>query len=342
MYQYQNIKNAYTENYSTTITNCNIITDIINKIQTQLNSAFQANTPCGPITFKMETQTVSGPPISDFTQSLTSIQLPDYLAFNSSQASIINSQSTWGSIFVSIAPNNTNPLLINLTKQVDKVISSQGYPACSNEFLTVDSLSMGGITIKGFNTLTIKTTTPSQCLNIYQNKQLFPSGKQISYPFIMNVTLNLNVPVTGNGKGYSSYCGIASSNPLSSNFYKCANLNNPCKNDVLLLSTVNVNGSVSGPVVLTITGDLNFTINESDSNLSINNINISNVNYDLNGSAITANINVHYNILSLIGGQKQVQQNLMKYVNQMFSKLIPGLVNSLNSYLKTQNLSYNL
>lgn len=245
-------------------------------------------------------------------------------------------------MFVSVASNNTNPLLLNLTKQVDKVVKTQGYPACSNEFLTVNSLSMGGITIGGFNTLTIKTSTPSQCLNINQNRQLFPSGKQISYPFVMSASLNLNVPVIGNGKGYSSYCGIASSDPLSSNFYKCANLNNPCKNDVLQLSTVNVSGSINGPITLNITGNLNFTINISGTNLTINNISISNVNYNLDGSAITANINVHYDILSLIGGQTQVQENLMKYVNEMFNSLIPGIINLLNSDLKTQNLSYTL
>jgi len=342
---YFTIEKGYSlhEYFSKSTTDCQILSQITTKIQNQLNTIFASNAPVGPITLTVANQKIQGPPSSDFTQSLSSIALPSYLAFNSQQASLINPKSTWSNIFVSTSQGGTNPLLLNLTKQVSKVVSTTGPPVCSNVFLTVTSMSIGGITLADFNKLTLNTTQPSSCTSASQN---FSQKKSINYPFSLASNMSINVPITAQGTGRSSFCGGFSpncDNPFESCFYQdhCNNnLNVPC-NDQIQLTTVNASGSISGTVVLTITGNITFQESVSNSVLTISDISLINTSYTLSPS-ITANINVKYDILSLIGGEAQVKANLMKYVDQVFQKLVPGVISLLNSYLAKQTLTFPL
>jgi O-antigen/teichoic acid export membrane protein len=165
----KNVVDSFVINHtpsSKPITNCVIATNVINLIQTQLNTIFVGTDNVGPITINLSNgETIIGPPQSKFTQNVPS----SFGSFLNSSASSLTLGGVWDTIEF-FNGNTTTPFKLVLSQTVNKVISSTGYPACANEFISIQALTLGPMNLANFaSSFKVIAPLPSVCTLIQRN-----------------------------------------------------------------------------------------------------------------------------------------------------------------------------
>lgn len=317
---------------------CKIYLTILQNIQTQLNTIFKADVPVGPITVKLPTTSVTGPPASDFTVETNQIPLPSYMGFNSPTVSVINPLSTWGDIFLSTGENEPTGLKVQQTQELNIVVSTTGYPVCSNVFLTPENIEFGDIHLKGFDQLTLTNNLPANCIvNPNADFSEFFTGRIITENFQLEAPLSVNGS-SGNVKvkAKSSFCGYKSDNPFNSDFYKCkTDLNSKC-GDVIVLSEATGSVTFTGNGTLIIKGTLTFNAKyDQDSQiLTVNNIQLLYSSFSLPNEFATVTVD------ATVDGVYKLKKavDLTDLINKALGEIVPGIFNLLNSYLASQTI----
>lgn len=326
------------------ITNCRLVEILLDKITAQLSQAFVPSSAVGPITIVLnDNKKFVGPSKDKFTRQQLQLDLPTYLT-NSPKLSLINSKSTWDSIFIGDDENSTNPFKIYLVHEANIVQKSTGEPVCSNIWINLRHLSLFNFTIQAFaSTLEISSILPPIC------EKIAFANKRISYPLDFTCTPRILIDVLGDGKVYSGYCvyGPKCNNPFESCFYEWScyhDIHQACPNNKLLLDTFdNVNGKITIQTQVVIHNTFNFDIglDTTINAITISNMNIQYVNYDITSSSnIELNISDPLHLAQLVfdkmGGKEKVITKIQHIIKQTINKLVPGFYDTINRSLQDE------
>jgi hypothetical protein len=166
-------------------TTCNVMTNIINQIQSQLTTMFPPTGTIGAVDVTLSVNNRStnvemiSPSDLTFTTSASDLGLPSYLSC-SSQASLLGTNNVWNKFTILAGADASSSFTLFLASPYTKIMSSTGYCICSNVWGKLNSFDIDNITISDFFTFTLEIATSS---NSCSSLSKYPGSVTYKVPF---------------------------------------------------------------------------------------------------------------------------------------------------------------
>jgi len=167
-------------------TTCNVMTNIINQIQSQLTTMFPPTGTIGAVDVTLSVNNRStnvemiSPSDLTFTTSASDLGLPSYLSC-SSQASLVGTNNVWNKFTILAGADASSSFTLFLaSSSYTKILSSTGYCACMNVWGTLNTFDISNINISDFFTFTLEIATSS---NSCSPLSKYPGSVTYKVPF---------------------------------------------------------------------------------------------------------------------------------------------------------------
>lgn len=343
---------------------CNIITGIMENLETQLKNAFPPTNRVGPITLTIFDNTTTFPDLSKFTQDVNitfNIPLPSPyspLSFKASNAiSFSNVRSIWDSIYISDNHDSENPFSIFLDPSWYYVYSKTDLPVCSNAWGEIHSIVLTDFYIKNFASSLIIDYDKNLCSTIAKDTL------EMQVPFTIRSKPNVNLKLHshfGHGSGTCSvYTHLGKcEDPSSSCFWngckptsKCHHdhsytrckhdLNVPCP-DLQTHIPAEVNANVNIDSTVNSQNIIHFTINVG-SDITISDIYIKNIktDYNMDNIHIDTTGSTGHKFIKKFNLESVIQASVKAPLDNIIKMKIPKLFDSINSVLLGKKVALN-
>lgn len=326
---------------------CNLVTLSLLTLQNQIVSAFDPSKSTGDVVLTIYKHSFVIIPYEDLT--INDIDTIGFLDGYSCDPvlSILNYKSTWDHIYLSydVQMDETQPFVpfhIFDTSHKYVVVKSAGSPACDNVFAEIYNINIGDFIINSFsstlNLVALDSPTPT-CTPLDNNKiQVHWNLSARSTPFIeAHMSCSVNV--------WSGYCGMTSS-------FKCKHdrKNSPCPNNKIKLDT----GTVAANISITSSIYFNFhLIFEISVDIFNKMLHIKNMSIILNEWDVSNSItfDVSHDGFKLVGKFIKIgdlidttpfEKAIKNNVEAVLDKSVPDIFNTINEYLKKQDISIPL
>lgn len=346
-------KKKKSENYhinSPGITNCRLVSTIIDRIQTQLNELFNSSNMVGPITITLSNGEVyTGPPLSSFTQSIN----PSFRFLNASSNTITILNNTWSNITI-YEGNSTTSFNLQLNGEQKLLQSGSGYPGCCQAYVKISEFLLNSFFLIGLSNIKIIANSPATCSVISRRTKSSYPIKMYSYDFSFQcLGVEFGCNMSGKGGECTNFCGEkVACISCNCNGSDCC-LHNPhqiCPPDAeTCISFVDItNGYVhlTCTLILPLTLEFTYQIDEQDQAIKITDISITK-NTDISWT----NINLKFStgttidlgnlILDALGGIPYISNIINGIIDNVVNKLLENVINMLNDILKTETITIN-
>jgi len=336
-------------------TACDVMSNIINQIQSQLTTMFPPTGTIGAVDVTLTVNNKStnvemiSPSDLTFTTSASDLGLPSYLSC-SSQASLLGANNVWDKFTILAGVDASSSFALFLPNSYTQVISSSGAPACSNLYGVLDVFFINDITISNFFTFNLTATTSSSaCLPLSSNK--IGSGLTYKMPFIFQNTPISTFSINSTAQLYSSECPPVPLCPLSfwDMFDACVYetycainpSEGPCPlNTVLLpISPLILNGTVTVTTNIYVSAMISFEAQYINGTYTISNIEIIDVqDAQIESTYVAWNLSDSTylsDFLKMLGGVSSIEDNVNKLVLKQLNNFTPKIISAINQELAT-------
>lgn len=329
----------FTPNY------CDLAKVFLDNLREQLSDAFVPENLVGPIQLTLGDKIIYIPKMEAFTQPVNIKGLPDYLT-SSPIVSLINSKSTWDSIYFSSLADSIDPFRLYLNTPQVLWLFKKGKPVCANSWVDLSSFELRDFTINNFaSTLTVVSPQPTDCAMISKK------SIRLTWPIQFETYPKIVVKILSHFKVYSGNCnyGPKCNNPSKSCFYKWVcyhDINQPCPNDRIKFYDQHSNGHMILSSHVSFYNNIHFDIILNE---TTNTVEITNISIESTGFNITTDVELDLDLLPPAGktifnwiNKDKIQKHVESLVSDVITKLVPELYNELNKSLKDVIIDYHL
>ena len=331
-------------------TNCDVVDNIVQRVNTILASMFPAQNAVGDIQINTAGKTYTIPssdlqfPLTPFSVSRANHPGSTTLLMNPNgpTASLVGPNNTWQEFQLVLQGSSSPVFYAQSGRFYVNVFDRAGYPVCSNSFNYVENASTGALYIQNFSSMKFNIPPPSECTVLVKR-----SGTSVQVPFqwsIENTELTVKLGFSffacmlGTG-----WCQTKSGNPFSSGFYECNDTQPACPHDQVCDAPLSSNGTLSVTFHVSIPGTGSFlaTKNRAQQTLDISNIQlttgtvgatITHFSFQFSSSVQQALVNIVKPYL-----QNALQNEVVKIVNI----LAPKIVSLINQNLVDETISFS-
>jgi len=312
-------------------TTCKVLNNVIQQIENQLNAMFPVGGPVSAVYINLtvgnQTESVEVLSDSDLTVSTSSFDLLPILEYPS-EISILGSANTWDNITFLASPNSSNAFFISLKEAYIIMLSSTGFPVCSNAWEEVYYFVITDFTLKNFFDFSIQHNEVS-CTPLNNSTVTY------TIPFIFVTSPTISLSFEGKGETGTGFCNYK-------DFLACANnLSEPCPDDQIIVSET-ANGVIGITTTFNANASLTFTsyYNDNIQNYVIDDIQITNVQ-SVNFTNTVFNYNINPKgasdfVINILGGEQSIIKKVSAFAQKELNGLTNQIVNGLNKYLATQ------
>ena len=335
------------------VTDCIVVSTIVDKIQSQLDKLFVSSNQVGPITITLSNgETYIGPPISSFTQSID----PSFKFLNPSSDTVTILNNTWGYITLYEGDSKT-PFSLQLNGTQKDLQSGTVYPTCSQEYVKVTEFTLSDFFFSGLSNIQITADNPPTCSVISRKTKSSYPIRMYTYNFSFiceNVEFGCNI--SANGCECSNYCVLltpcVTCSCYGNNYENECCAHNPhqicppdsewcqvCAN--ITNGYVHIASNLELPLILQFT----YQINKQNGSIEITDISINKNTDDISWTSVNITFNTGTSIdlanviIDALGGVPVIKDMINDIADQVINKLLENVINMINDILKTETIS---